>query len=138
GKVYRRGFGLNADFYLFGQQILLDLIMEEKGVSQKRFYGKAELVNSIDIGGILKICRSSSEPSKGPMLMVSSYTDATRKFYVYMSAKVVLLDIISAELSGEASDDGFRYLYKLGAGDQRDGGAWIGSEIAVMLSRRSE
>ena len=59
--------------------------------------------------------------------------DGKTKVYLYLSAYVEFLDVISASIYGITTDDGFKFVETVQAGQKHDGGAWAGEEIWVQM-----
>jgi hypothetical protein len=147
GKRYTKGFGFRGDITLFGKPVLLYAEVHQQ---ERRFAGRAELPEEVEIGNVLALRRPSGattlpsatatataqglEPGKGPVLAVSSYIDAEHPEYLYVAAEVALFDLITLDLYGRANDDGLTFSFDLRAGTSGTA-AWAQQHVDVLVSR---
>jgi hypothetical protein len=145
--VYKKGFGFVGDIALFGKPIRLYVEVQQ---ANQRFAGSAEFPDSIELGNVLTLSRptaiaidskqdlavSPGTPSshQGPALQVSSFLDSQHKYYLFVAAHVVLLDVIKIDILGEANNDGIKFSYDVAAGTSGSG-AWAQQKIDVLVSR---
>lgn len=145
--VYKKGFGFVGDIALFGKPIRLYVEVQQ---ANQRFAGSVEFPDSIELGNVLTLSRptaiaidskqdlavSPGTPSshQGPALQVSSFLDSQHKYYLFVAAHVVLLDVIKIDILGEANNDGIKFSYDVAAGTSGSG-AWAQQKIDVLVSR---
>ncbi len=130
GKTYYQGFGIAADFTIYGEQVTLDVDVEEKTGSTPSFSGLAKLGSPLVFGSVLSLS-AASDTTLGPDLSVSS---TGSPYYFYVDAQVAFLDVIQAELLGQATNDGFQFTYDVQAGQQGDQGDWLNNQVTVLLN----
>jgi hypothetical protein len=147
GITYKKGFGFRGDISLFGRSVKLYVEVQE---AQQMFAGSAELPEALELGSVLVLSRPPSLPidsqsglaiapgdppsPQGPILSVSTVIDATHQYYLFVAAHVEFLDVITADLVGEASNDGIKYEYQLSVGSS-GGAAWAAQKVEVQVSR---
>jgi hypothetical protein len=145
--VYKKGFGFTGDIALFGKPIRLYVEVQE---ATQRFAGSAEFPEAIELGHVLTLSRPTTiaidskqdlaigpgapVSDQGPALQVSSYLDATHKYYLFVAAHVEFLDIIKLDILGQANNDGIKFSFNLAAGASGSG-AWAQQNIDVLVSR---
>lgn len=134
GKQYDKGFGLKGDIEIFGKPVLLDVRIDQK-IEKPKFYGSAELPEAIKIGKVLSLTRTKQQTDKGPILQVASELDTEHQYYLFVAARVVLLDLIEADLYAEATNEGFKFLYQLEVGNQGNG-AWASQSVWVLVNAK--
>jgi gas vesicle protein len=131
-KSYEQGFGFKGDIQLFGKPVLLDVMIEES-LTDSKFHGKAELPDAVVVGNVLSLTRTESESDKGPILEVASHiVDNQHPYYLFVAARVVLLDIVRADIFGEATEQGFQFVYHLQIG-RRDNGVWADQMVHILV-----